>query len=172
MNSACCDSAKSVPTMLRRAKSFMVKSDRQKRHEEPELELSETAHLRRTFVPQAPIYERIGTEKPRVLPEINPKDLQRNHNSFRGLRRRISISLDNVVRNNFVSSRNTRRNAIATPEMTKSGTGVRRIEVNGNGPKGFNNRETERFVREVQHNNASRLRMNQVKKTQASDKIK
>lgn len=157
-------SNKLIRNMLRRAKSFMVKNQ-QTQESEADLELSETAHLRRKFIPitttqqQQPIYECISQQynnnnKPQ--PEVT-KPNKEIRQSFRGLRRQISISVDNFMKNGlFVRDTKrqeniveTRKNAVCTRKSFRN-TIVRK--------------ESEKRVFEVQHNNASRLRINQFKK--------
>lgn len=118
--------------MLRRAKSFMVKTQKQET-ESDFPELSETAHLRRKFIPkQQTVYECIPQQhkKPVVTQENNIRS------SFRGLRKQISISVDNIMKNHLFY------------QMRKTGGTA----------------ECGKPVIQVQHNNASRLRMQQVKK--------
>lgn len=112
--------------MLRRAKSFMVK---ERKREPPDLELSETAHLRRNYLPSQPIYEQIPADTA-TRKKKTEQQVTRNQ-SFRGLRRKFSVSLDDVVRNGIFKGKK---------------------------------RDGEKPVYEVQHNNASRLRIGQAKK--------
>lgn len=109
--------------MLQRAKSFIVKN----RTEIIDLELSETGHLRRNNIPiaaQPPNYECVGNEANKQIKQKKEK---------RGLRRQISLSLDNVMKNGLFNARRQQT--------------------------------TKKQEIEVQHNNASRLRMmNQAKK--------
>lgn len=146
--------------MLRRAKSFMVKKQpTAEEKDEDETELSETAHLRRKFVPviaTQPIYECIPQH--RNKPETTKPQVQQQNTtttaaaarkgSFRGLRRQISISVDNMMKNGLFNLRST---ATATRRQDKS-----------DGVKSFRNTvavSENKPVFEVQHNNASRLRM-------------
>lgn len=112
--------------MLRRAKSFMVKNQKQEDEQEDVPELSETEHLRRNYVPitkTEPIYECKPQHRNKPHEEEEEKTITRR------LRRQFSISVDNLMRNSL-----------------------------------FKLRSVKRPVIEVQQNNASRLRMNQVKK--------
>lgn len=71
--------------MLQRAKSFIVKN----RTENIDLELSETGHLRRNYIP-------ITTQSPPIYECEENKQTKKKEK--RGLRRQISLSLDNVMR--------------------------------------------------------------------------
>lgn len=124
----------------------MVKPQIQEEEEEDdkELELSETAHLRRKYVPTLtqPVYECVRQEK-KMTKQEEPRPPQQR----RSLRRQISLSLDNVMKNGLFKKRDS----------------VEAKQENGRTRKSFRN--NERPVFEVQHNNASRLRMlNQARK--------
>lgn len=149
--------------MLRRAKSFMVKNHVPEPADEPP-ELSETAHLRRKFVPIAtqPIYECIPQHrnKPQQEQETTKPQVQQNtttRRSFRGLRRQISISVDNMMKNGLFSLRATKKQDNGGVEAKQDGVCARRSFIRST-------EVGEKPVIEVQHNNASRLRMSQVKK--------
>lgn len=143
--------------MLRRAKSFMVKKQPNAEEEEDDdSELSETAHLRRKFVPviaTQPIYECIPQH--RQKPETTKPQVQQQNTttttrkgSFRGLRRQISISVDNMMKNGLFNFRTTTTTTTARKEDKSVKNFRNTIAVSENKP-----------VFEVQHNNASRLRM-------------
>lgn len=143
--------------MLRRAKSFMVKNQQQQPIENDEL--SETAHLRRKFIPTAttttttqPIFECIPQQQHRNKPPPPPQNIE-TRRSFRGLRRQISISVDNVMKSGLFN--NLRKRQETECVVKKDGVCV----------KNSIRKEGEKPSFEVQHNNASRLRMNQFKKT-------
>lgn len=136
----------------------MVKNHiQEEEEEESDLELSETGHLRRNYVPIAaqPIYE--------CIPQQNEKqdENKRATTRFRGLRRQISISLDNVMKNGLFATRKQQQQQENSGITKKDDNNTRSVRAR----KSFRlKKENEKPIIEVQHNNASRLRMNQVKK--------
>lgn len=132
----------------------MVKNRVRDQDDHAELELSETAHLRRRFLPAQPIQE------------AQPAQKKNERRTFRGLRRQVSLSMDSVMRNGlFRAGRSSDEEVQENCRKEGERRNLRSTLVR---------KETEKPTFEVQHNNASRLRMNQTNKPQpiCGDRVK
>lgn len=139
--------------MLRRAKSFLVRPQKPEHTEEPDLPESE--HLRRQNMPQ---FGRINTTR---IPEEAQPQLRRSAAETRSFRRKISMSLDNVMKIGFRNSHMRNERQAELPEKPVK----RQVSIRRGYPKDEEfasglRRIEDKPIYEVQHNNSSRLRMN------------
>lgn len=139
--------------MLRRAKSFLVRPQKPDDPEDPYLPESE--HLRRQNMPQ---FNRINTT---AIPEETQPQIRRTSVETRSFRRKISMSLDNVMKIGFRNNNSRSERQMEFPEKSlKRNISIRRgYGKNEEITSGLRKIE-DKPIYEVQQNNSSRLRMN------------
>lgn len=127
---------------------------RQKKQVEEVPELTETCHLRRTNMPSD-----LKSEPPVEQQVHLRRDVPIERRSFR---KKISASLDNIMKIGFLGSRARPEEQKKSVERHKSF----RDNLRSGNQTNFNGRGRiwEKPVYEVQHNNSSRLRINHISK--------